>query len=542
MAAKEELESTGTFSAVLSSPVFRWLWIASIVSTVGTSMHDIAAVWLMTSLSRSPLYVSLVQTASTLPIFLLSIPSGALADIISRRNLLLLTQLWMFSAAALLAAMAFGHLVDPIVLLACSFLMGIGNALNIPPWQAMTADVLHSKNLQRGIILQSLGSNLARAVGPALGGMAVAAFGSAWVFLLNAVSFSGVILVLLFWRPAVRKSNLPTEHFLSAIRQCINFAVHSPELSTILVRTMSFMFFASAAMGLLPVVVSHHMAGGPQVLGLILAFNGLGAMAIAPFVRKLKKNLDLSCGLAAVAVSIALFGIALSRSLPVLCLCMLLAGAAWLVVNSTLNAATQVSSPEWIRARAISMQQLVFFGSLALGSAVWGALAAYVSTTISLCAAAVGMLTATLAVASSHRLAKAFALQLDYSHHWGEVHVDRQVPLKSGPALIKVEYVIDPKNVSEFRDAARQLRDARFRSGALRWEMYQDVSDSSRFMEIFLNESWVDHLRQHEHVPLEDKIAEERVLAYHIGPGPERMHFVYESLSKQANIQKQNNT
>ncbi|HEY2495835.1 MAG TPA: MFS transporter [Candidatus Angelobacter sp.] len=391
----------------LREPLFRSLWIAAVISYTGSWMQNVATGWLMTSLTSSPMWVALVQVAVSMPVLLIALPAGALADIIDRRKFLLFTQSSMVAAATVLGVMTLTRTVTPQVLLVFTFLLGVGAVMNDPAWQSLTPDLVPPSKLAAAVALNSAGFNIARAVGPALGGLLIAAIccgttGSGWAFLLNAISFFGVILFLYVWKPAKTDHQNGSTTFSGAIAIGLRYASQEPRIRTMLVRTLAFSLFASSFWALLPLIASKFGAEG---FGVMLAFFGLGALGGAGLLALARRRFspDIVIASATVIFAVALCGLVRSHSLAIASIFSAAAGLAWISILATLNLAAQTAAPGWVRARVISMYVLVLQGGLALGSAVWGALAssAGVQFTLTFAAAA---LTGGLLLAPWYRL------------------------------------------------------------------------------------------------------------------------------------------
>ncbi len=513
----------------LHNSVFRSLWLATIVSNIGTWMQDVGSSWLMTSLSPAPIMVALVQAATTLPMFLLAIPAGALADVFDRRKILLVSQVWMFFSALLLAFLAWQGWVTPWILLAFTFALSIGSAINSPAWQAITPELVSKEQLPNAISLQSSAINIARSIGPALGGLVVAAQGPHAAFLLNAMTFLGVVYVLFRWRREAEKSVLPTERFFSAMKVGLRYVRHTAALQAVVIRTGAFMFFGSAIWGLLPLVVKQELNQGPLSLGILLGFLGVGAITSAILTPKLRKKMasDIIVLLATTVFACVFLGFAYLKNFPLLCVLMFFAGIAWLANLSSFNIAAQSSSPSWVKARALSIYLVVFFGSMSLGSIVWGALATQFSISISLTMAAMGCLVSLITIIP-YKLASSEGLELTPSHHWYPPFTQAEVTHDQGPVLVTIEYSVNPEQLDSFLKALYALRPSRLRSGAIRWEVYTDIAEPSVVVEQFVVESWLEHLRQHERVTLEDKAAQDSVNQFHTKPSPPVVkHMIY---------------
>jgi len=394
----------------LREPLFRSLWIAAVISYTGSWMQTVATGWLMTSLTNSPMWVALVQVAVSLPVLLIALPAGALADIVDRRKFLLFTQSSMVAAATVLGVMTLTHTVTPQILLVFTFLLGVGAVMNDPAWQALTPDLVPPSKLPAAVALNSAGFNIARAVGPALGGLLIATIccgtdGSGWAFLLNAVSFFGVILFLYNWKPANSERHNGHETFSGAISIGLRYARQEPKIRTVLIRTLLFSLFASVFWALLPIIASKFGAEG---FGAMLAFFGLGALLGAGALSAARRCMssDTIIAISTLVFAVALFGLVRSSLLATASTFSAAAGLAWMGNLATLNTAAQTAAPGWVRARVISMYVLVLQGGLALGSAVWGAMASRTSVEFTLTMAAV-LLTAGLLLAPWYRLQEA---------------------------------------------------------------------------------------------------------------------------------------
>jgi len=388
----------------LAEPVFRSLWIAAVVSYSGTWMQNVGAGWLMTQLSDSPLMVSLVQAASAIPVFVAVLPAGALADMVDRRRLLLFTQSWMIVAALALGVLTLFHAVGPWPLLAFTFLLGIGAVMNDPAWQAITPDVVSPAQHGSAVALNSAGFNVARAVGPALGGIVVASAGAGWSFLLNAASFFGVVYFLYNWKCAPREP-LATNGIIEAIREGFRYVRGAPQVTSVLIRTGAFSFGAASLLALLPVVCQPH---GAQGYGFLLTCFGLGALAGAALLPRLKLQYSVD-GLVAGATLLYAGMTFLAGQVHLfnwLCLVLFTAGAAWIGILACFNVVAQTMCPSWMRARALSMYLLVLQGGMAVGSAIWGELAARQGVPAALAWSALAMVVG-LSTIRRHRLTAA---------------------------------------------------------------------------------------------------------------------------------------
>lgn len=518
---------SSTFAASWSPlrlPLFRALWIATVFSNVGTWLHGVGAAWLMTTLTPSPVMVALVQAATSLPMFLLALPAGAVADVVDRRKLLLATQAWMCAVAAALGLATLGGDIGPWLLLAFTFLLGLGAALNLPAWQAITPELVPAAELPAAVALGSVGFNVARAVGPALGGLLVAAAGPEATFILNALSFVGVLVVLVRWRRPPEEQLLPAERFFGALRAGVRYVRHAPEVRSVILRGGAFILCASSLWALLPVVARERLGSGPAGYGGLLAALGLGAVAGAVALPHLKRNntTDLVVAAASLVFAGATAALALTRRYELAALALLLAGGGWLSLLSSLNVAIQTSVPSWVRARALSVYMLFFFAGLAGGSVLWGAVAARAGPEAALLAAAGGIVVG-LAVTGRYSLPSGEGLNLAPSRHWPVPIVHHEPAPHRGPVMVTLEYLVDPARAREFTRAMQEMRRIRLRDGAFEWGLFADAADPGRLTELYLVESWLEHLRQHQRITVSDREVEERVRAFHLGPEPPRV-------------------
>jgi MFS family permease len=360
--------------APLGEPLFRSLWVAAVISYTGTWMQNVGAGWLMTQLTISPLMVSMVQAAAAVPVFLVVLPAGALADMVDRRRILLFTQSWMVVAAAALGVLTLLHAVNPWMLLVFTFLMGLGAVMNDPAWQAITPEVVSPAQHASAVALNSAGFNVARAVGPALGGIVVAATGSGWSFLLNAASFFGVIYFLCKWKRAPHEP-LPGRRIGDAIAEGFRYVRGAPQVRSVLIRTGAFSVGAASLLALLPVICQPH---GAQGYGFLLTCFGVGALTGAALLPRLRLRYSVDGLVAGATVVFAAMTFAAGQVhiFEQLCLVLFTAGAAWIGILACFNVVAQTMCPSWMRGRAISMYLLVLQGGMALGSAIWGELAA----------------------------------------------------------------------------------------------------------------------------------------------------------------------
>jgi MFS family permease/quinol monooxygenase YgiN len=507
--------------APLRHRAFLVIWLAVLASNIGTWVRDVASGWLMTEMAPSPVLVSLVQAATTLPIFLLSLPAGALADIVDRRRMLIFVQCALLLIAASLAVLSHLGMMTPELLLGLVLAGGVCAALAGPAFQAVTPELVDRSELRSAVALNSLGVNIARAIGPALGGLIVASAGAASAYGVDAISYLLVIAALVWWRAPRRSSDLPPEGFRSAIVAGIRYASRSGELKVVLVRTGVFFLFGSAYWALLPLVARQVLGGDATYYGFLLAAIGAGAVLGALALPRLRIGGDrlVLLGSLLTAGAVALLATVPSRALaPVL---FLVLGGAWIFVLTSLNVAAQSVLPNWVRARGMAVYLTVFYGGMTLGSAGWGFLAQQTSVTQALLIA--GATGAVAALAAARLKLPAGDQDLSPARHWAEPVTAGPVEGDAGPVMIAVTYDIDPADRSAFLTVIHELSRERRRDGGFGWRVFEDAETPGRFIEIWLTASWLEHLRQHQRVSRADADLQDRVKALHRAKGPPRV-------------------
>jgi MFS family permease len=509
-------ESPSSF-APLRQSVFAVLWVATVIGNTGSFIRDVASAWLMTDLSTSPAAVALVQAAATLPVFLLAIPAGVLADTLDRRKLLIGIQFLLAGTSISLMLLSAAGLQSVASLVALTFLGGIGAALMGPTWQAIVPELVQKKNLKSAVALNSLGINIARAVGPALGGLIFARMGAAFTYGVDVITYLFVVAGLLWWpRPKVAQDVL-SEHFVGAFRAGLRYARASRELHVVLLRAFLFFALASSVWALLPLVARQLLGGGAGFYGILLGAVGLGAISGAVVMPRLRARLDAD-GLLLRAALVTSFVMAfLSFGPPqwAAVAALLVLGVAWITALTTLNGVAQAILPNWVRGRSLAVYLTVFNGAMTVGSLSWGAVAQWTSVPFTLLAGAVGLVLVGLA---AHRIKLPTGVaDLEPSNHWPEPLTATPVENDRGPVLIQIEYRIAPQDRADFLKALARLSAERRRDGAYAWGISEDTADPGLMLEWFQVESWSEHLRQHNRVSKADADIQEDVLRFHQG-------------------------
>jgi MFS family permease len=472
------------------------MWGGQFVSNIGTWMQTVAAQWLMLTLTSSAVYVALVQTAAGVPVVLFAILAGTIGDLMDRRRFLLITQTFMLVAATALGVLAIAGLVTPWVLLALLFAAGTGQALTSPTWQTLQPELVSPDERTQAISLGSVNQNLARAIGPAIGGVLLAATSAGTVFLINAASFAAVIAVIWAWHSTRAPDALPREHVGEAIRAGGRYVAASPVLRVILARAALFIFFASAVWALLPLTARSVLHLGSGGYGLLLGSVGIGAVAGAGLLPRLRTRLSPDAMLAAGSAGLAAVTLLLAwaRIAAVAGVALVIGGACWIVVLSTLNSLYQLSLARWIKARGMSFYLMVFQGGNAVGSAVMGIAAAHVGLSPTLTIAAAGLALGPLAALKWRFRPIPPEDLLPAGDMPAPDLASDQTP--EGPVLVGVEYWARPGHEDELLAALEDTRFSRRRTGATRWRAWQDVSEPRRILEQFIVASWDEHLRQ----------------------------------------------
>ena len=498
----------------LRNPIYRALWMAQLVSNIGTWMQNVGAAWLMGSLGGSVAQVALVQSAVTLPVFLTALPAGAIADIVDRRRLLLVTQSWMLLSAAALAALTYMDAVTPGLLLLLTFSLGLGTAINMPAWQAIQPELVPRREFPQAVALGSASVNVGRAVGPAIGGILVAVAGSEAVFALNAVSFLGILVVLGTWRRERSESDLPTEHLAGAVRAGLRYVRNSPALRAVLARSATFMIAASSFLALLPVVARSELDLSAAGFGALLTCFGAGAVIATGTLPRMRERVSIDRLVVGatllVAASLAL--LAAFDSVPVAVVASLLGGVAWVLCLSSFNIAAQRALPGWVRARGMGFYLLTIQGGTAAGAALWGTIASQTDVRVALGCAAAALALGTL-VALRFRLARGEKLDLRSAPYSSEPTLVIEPRPEQGPVLVTLEYRVLPENADAFAEAMRKVGRVRRRTGARRWGLFRDPASPERFLETFLVDSWEEHLRQRQRVTATDRRVEDEARA-----------------------------
>jgi MFS family permease len=497
--------------------VFRWLWLGVLVSWIGTWMQTVGAQWLLVDEPNAATLVSLVQAANTLPVMLLALPGGVLADSFDRRRLLISVQAYLFVVGILLAVLtAAGHM-PPALLLAFTFGLGAAGAVQLPAWQAMMTELVPRTQLRAAARLDLVGVNLARSVGPALAGLVIARLGGVpTVFALNAASVVLLAVALVLWRPTPAVTETRRERFIPALRAGGRYIWHEPIVRRILLRTILFAVPAMALWALLPLIATRRLSLGADGYGALFGALGLGAIIGAAVLGRVRDRLSSNgiLGAASGLYATAMAALVLVPSFPAAIVTLVLAGLAWMAVTSTVTAELQLFLPTWVRARGLATFTVIFMGSMTGGALLWGLVAEGVGLRPTLLAAAGAGLAGGVA-GVVWRVPETGHLDPQPAIYWPEARLAFDPEPHGGQILVTVEYTVTPAREAAFLEAMGHLRRSRRRTGASRWELYRDGDRPDRFVEMFSVPSWEEHMRQHEgRLTAADRAVEEAALAF----------------------------
>lgn len=511
-----------------SSRPYRLLLILWLVGNVSQSMHEAASAWLMASLGASAFLVALLQSAASLPTFLLALPSGALTDLFDRRRILITAYAMMSLVGIALGAVLLAGFGSPGVLLAGALAMGLTFALRLPAYSAVVQEVVPREALPRAIVWAGAAMNASRTIGPLAAGAVIAWAGSAYAFIVNGLLMLGATVALVRWRrPRAPASTLPSERFIGAMRVGLQFSRQTPAVWAALVRGTAYFLSAVALVALLPVVVRDELEAGPNTYSLLFSLFGLGAVTLALTIHIWRKRLSrdgmIVAGIAmqtAAAIAFAAF-----ENLVVLSVAMFLSGVAWISVASALSVTAQLALPAWVRGRGLAAVHMAFMGGGAIGALVWGQVATTWNLRIAFVAAAIATV-ASLALARRYPLASIPEQDLTPSSHWREPEVAAPVEHDEGPVQVMLEYLIDPKNAEEFVALMQESRRSRLRGGATSWALFRDPANPGRYVEQWVEESWLELLRHRDRLTVAERELRDAKRAFHIADGPPAISYL----------------
>jgi MFS family permease len=517
--------STSTWAPLLR-PVFRALWIAVLVSNIGSWMQTVGAQWLLLHQPHAAILVSLVQTADSAPDLLLAAAGGVLADTLDRRRLLLATQLLMTGAGVLLTALTIVHRMPPELLLAFTFLFGTASVVQLPAYQALVPDLVPRAELPAASALSSIAVNIARAIGPAIAGLVIARSGVAAVFALNTLSFAVFAVVLLVVRLPERPREEFHEPFVAALRAGGRYVRNSRPVRRIYLRAALFLVPGSALWALLPLVADRRLHLGADGYGVLLGALGIGAIAGAVALPRIRARVSTTASIVGASILYAgvLAAVVLVRTVAVDLALLVVAGAAWVDVLASVNAELQLFLPRWVRARGLSLYQMVLFGSQAVGAVMWGIVADGIGLVPTFLAAGAVMVLGT-ATARAWPMIDTSGIDRSEVSYWPDPELAFE-PDRQAPTIVRSDYTVAPKDEERFLRAMRDVRRSRLRTGAVRWGLYRDGRRPNVFTELYVVPSWDEHLRQHaDRLTGADERFEETADALS-HPSPETSHLI----------------
>jgi MFS family permease len=504
--------------APLKNKVFAMLWLAWMTSNICMWMNDVAASWMMTSLSSSATQIALIQTMSNLPVFLLGLPSGAFADILNRKKYFMVTQLWIALNAAVLCFMTFTNSLNAPLLLFLTFTNGIGLAMRWPVFAAIVPDLVVREQLPAALALNGVAMNASRIIGPLIAGALIASAGTEYVFALNMILSLACTVLIWRWKYTSNVSPLPGERFLGAIRVGIQYVKSSMRMRAVLLRVFIFFVQSSALMALLPVIAKDHFNGDAKTFTLLLSCLGFGAIVAASQLPRIRHRYDRNqlVPIAQILQAITAIGVVLAPSLWLAAIMMMFSGGFWILTANSLSIAAQLTLPSWIRARGMSIFQMSLMGGSAIGAAIWGKLTTHTSVTVSvICGSVFGI----IAVLLTKHLKLEGGSEEDMTPVCPIEHPtpDRNIALDAGPVMISLEYKINPQNIHEFKEVMIRSRDARLRQGAMSWSLFEDAEKEGMMVENFVFETWADYLRRFDRFTTNDLNLQEERFKFHEG-------------------------
>jgi MFS family permease len=514
--------------APLRHPVFRRIWFASLLSNLGLLIQGVGAAWAMTQMATSADDVALVQTALMLPVMLISMPAGAIADMYDRRIVALVSLSISLSGATALSLLAGFHLITPQILLAFCFVVGSGMALFGPAWQSSVSEQVPAETLPSAVALNGISYNIARSFGPAIGGIVVATAGAVAAFAANAVLYIPLLVVLFLWRRVSEPSRLPRERLNRAIVSGVRYIVNSPSIRIVLARTLVTGVIGGSVSALMPLVARDLLHGGAQTYGIMLGAFGMGAVIGALNISEVRKRMTGEAAVRACALSMggSIAAIALSREPVLTAAALVLAGAAWMLAVALFNIGVQLSAPRWVAGRSLAAFQASIAGGIAVGSWGWGRLTDVAGVETALLTSA-GLMMLSPLLGLWLRMPRIGARNED-----AELLADPEVRLaltgRSGPLVVEIEYRVDQDNARAFHNVMQDVQLSRQRNGAYGWSVARDIADPELWTERYHCPTWLDYLRQRNRSTQSERALHQRAMDFHLGPDPVRIRRMLE--------------
>ena len=525
---KRSILSGDGVAAPLRHGVFRRIWLASLLSNLGLLIQGVGAAWAMTQMTSSADKVALVQTALMLPIMLISMPAGAIADMYDRRIVALGSLCFALTGATALAVMAWLNLVTPNILLAFCFVVGCGMALFGPAWQSSVSEQVPAEHLPAAVALNGISYNIARSFGPAIGGVIVATAGAVAAFAANALLYIPLLIVLFLWRRNSEPSRLPRERLNRAIVSGVRYIANSPSIRIVLTRTLVTGIIGGSVMALMPLIARDLLHGGAQTYGIMLGAFGMGAVIGALTIGTLRRQMSGEAAIRACTISMAgaITAVALSRQPVLTAAALVVAGAVWMAAVALFNIGVQLSAPRWVAGRSLAAFQASIAGGIAIGSWGWGYLTDQAGVQTALLVSAAMMLVSPL-LGLWLRMPPVGA-----RNEPAEILADPEVRLsltgRSGPLVVEIEYRVDQESARAFHNVMQEVQLSRQRNGAYGWSIARDIADPELWTERYHCPTWLDYLRQRNRSTQSERALHQRAMDFHLGPDPVRVRRMLE--------------
>jgi MFS family permease len=521
--------ATDSIAAPLRHAVFRRIWLASLVSNLGILIQGVGAAWAMTQMTTSADKVALVQTALMLPIMLISMPAGAIADMHDRRIVALVSLSIALVGATTLTVLEWLHLATPNVLLALCFIVGSGMALFGPAWQASVSEQVPAETLPQAVALNGISYNIARSFGPAVGGIVVAAAGAVAAFAVNAVLYLPLMIVLFLWNRTHEPSRLPRERLNRAMVSGVRYIANSPSIRIVLIRTLITGLIGGSVSALMPLVARDLLHGGAQTYGIMLGAFGMGAVIGALNITEVRKRLSGEAAVRACAISMAgaIAGVALSTNAVLTAAALVLAGGVWMLAVALFNIGVQLSAPRWVAGRSLAAFQASIAGGIAIGSWGWGHLTDYAGVEIALLVSA-GLMLLSPVLGIWLRMPPVGARNEAATEVLADPEVRLPLTGRSGPLVVEIEYRVAQDNARLFHNVMQEVQLSRQRNGAYGWSIARDIADPELWTERYHCPTWLDYLRQRNRATQSERALHQRAIDFHLGPEPIRVRRMLE--------------
>jgi predicted MFS family arabinose efflux permease len=521
--------ATDSIAAPLRHPVFRRIWLASLVSNLGILIQGVGAAWAMTQMATSADKVALVQTALMLPIMLISMPAGAIADMHDRRIVALVSLSIALCGATALTVLEWFKLATPNVLLALCFIVGSGMALFGPAWQASVSEQVPAETLPQAVALNGISYNIARSFGPAVGGIVVATAGAVAAFAVNAVLYLPLMIVLFLWNRTHEPSRLPRERLNRAMVSGVRYIANSPSIRIVLIRTLVTGLIGGSVSALMPLVARDLLHGGAQTYGIMLGAFGMGAVIGALNITEVRKRLSGEAAVRACAISMAgaIASVALSTNAVLTAIALVLAGGVWMLAVALFNIGVQLSAPRWVAGRSLAAFQASIAGGIAIGSWGWGHLTDYAGVETALLVSA-GLMLLSPILGIWLRMPPVGARNEAATEVLADPEVRLSLTGRSGPLVVEIEYRVAQDNARLFHNVMQEVQLSRQRNGAYGWSIARDIADPELWTERYHCPTWLDYLRQRSRATQSERALHQRAIDFHLGPEPIRVRRMLE--------------